>query len=590
MADQVVGLRIESDSTQAVQSIGNIKKELRAAQQEAVALSQKFGETSTEALDAARRVAQLRDTVADTNERIALFDPGAKFQAFGNVLRTVAGGFSALTGAAALFGVESEQVEKTLLKVQSALALTEGLNTIADATKDFQRLSAVISQTSVFQKGLAASTALTSGAFKLFGVSVATTSTAFKALRTAIITTGIGALVIGITLLITKLASLKSNTESAADAQERLAESTRRANEAFGEQVDSVNRDIQLKIKRAKIAGATEGEITAIERSAIQQRIDLRSKEITARIKSGLEITELTKANSADINALQDFDLDQQIKRNEKARQDAAKAAQDGAAAALKAREDAKAKAAESKKDAEETRANFIEAQQKLNADSLAQQQEDDENNKAFFDKQIADEIAGLRAVEVYQEELALARLERDRLEKEQFIANAEAKKAAQQSFVNASIGALGALADLVGRQTAAGKVLALAEIAAGTAVGLINALDIAQKSAKATGPAAAFAFPIFYATQAIAVFSAAARARAILSNKGAGGSSAPPSVGASVSAPTIPARAVTGETSLDQQSLNQIGNATARAFVVEADVTNNQERVTRLNRAARLG
>jgi hypothetical protein len=175
-------------------------------------------------------------------------------------------------------------------------------------------------------------------------------------------------------------------------------------------------------------------------------------------------------------------------------------------------------------------------------------------------------------------------------LDKEQFIANAEAKKAAQQSFVNASIGALGALADLVGRQTAAGKVLALAEIAAGTAVGLINALDIAQKSAKATGPGAAFAFPIFFATQAAAVFSAASRARAILSSKNGGGSSTPSSAGASVSAPVIPERAVTGATSLDQQSLNQIGNATARAFVVEADVTNNQERVTRLNRAARLG
>jgi hypothetical protein len=56
------------------------------------------------------------------------------------------------------------------------------------------------------------------------------------------------------------------------------------------------------------------------------------------------------------------------------------------------------------------------------------------------------------------------------------------------------------------------------------------------------------------------------------------------------VTAPSIPQNAITGQTTLDRNSLNQIGNATSRAFVIESDVTNNQERVTRLNRAARLG
>jgi hypothetical protein len=51
---------------------------------------------------------------------------------------------------------------------------------------------------------------------------------------------------------------------------------------------------------------------------------------------------------------------------------------------------------------------------------------------------------------------------------------------------------------------TAAAKAAALAEIAIGSAIGLINGLDIAQKSAKG-GPAAAF-LPIFYATQVAAV------------------------------------------------------------------------------------
>jgi hypothetical protein len=41
--------------------------------------------------------------------------------------------------------------------------------------------------------------------------------------------------------------------------------------------------------------------------------------------------------------------------------------------------------------------------------------------------------------------------------------------------------------------------------------------------------------------------------------------------------------------TRLDQAQVNQIGNAAARAYVVESDVSNGQERINRLNRAARI-
>jgi hypothetical protein len=51
---------------------------------------------------------------------------------------------------------------------------------------------------------------------------------------------------------------------------------------------------------------------------------------------------------------------------------------------------------------------------------------------------------------------------------------------------------------------TAAAKAAALAEIAIGSAIGLINGLDIAQKSAKVRDPL--LHLPIFYATQVAAV------------------------------------------------------------------------------------
>ena len=106
--------------------------------------------------------------------------------------------------------------------------------------------------------------------------------------------------------------------------------------------------------------------------------------------------------------------------------------------------------------------------------------------------------------------------------------AAADAKVAIQLQLVGAIGGAINALSGLFKQGSAAAKTAALVDIAVGTGIGFIQGLDIAQKSAKATGPLAAFAFPIFYATQIAAVLSAASRAKAILKSGGGGGGSAP--------------------------------------------------------------
>jgi hypothetical protein len=79
----------------------------------------------------------------------------------------------------------------------------------------------------------------------------------------------------------------------------------------------------------------------------------------------------------------------------------------------------------------------------------------------------------------------------------------------------------------------------------------------------------------------------------------GGGGGSAPsipaPSAGGSLpginaAAPLSPDRPSAQVFRLDQQSIQGINTATQRAYVVESDITSSQERVSRLNRAARLG
>ena len=111
--------------------------------------------------------------------------------------------------------------------------------------------------------------------------------------------------------------------------------------------------------------------------------------------------------------------------------------------------------------------------------------------------------------------------LEAEKLAEDKVIA--EARMDLQFQLANAIGGAIGQIGNLF---AAASKAAGLAEIAIGTGVGLIQGLDIAQKSAKGTGPAAAFAFPIFYATQIAAVLGAVSQAKSILGTVKGGGSS----------------------------------------------------------------
>ena len=157
----------------------------------------------------------------------------------------------------------------------------------------------------------------------------------------------------------------------------------------------------------------------------------------------------------------------------------------------------------------------------------------------------------------------------------------ADTKKDLQMELVGQVGNAVGAIGDIFEKGTAASKGAALAEIAIGTGLGFINALDIAQKSSKGTGPAAAFAFPIFYASQIAAVLGAVSQAKNILSTvKGGGG-------GGNVPSPTTPSTPAMPPSFniVGQSDTNQLADAIGgqsqkpvQAFVVSGEMTTAQQ------------
>ena len=150
-------------------NLGSLKSQLREAQAEVAKLSEQFGVTSKEAANAARRAAELKDQIEDAKALTDAFNPDAKFKALSSTLGGVASGFAAYQGALGLIGVESKKVEEQLLKVQSAMALAEGINGVTSSIESFKNLGSVIKNSVV---------------------------SAFGSLRAALISTGIGALAV----------------------------------------------------------------------------------------------------------------------------------------------------------------------------------------------------------------------------------------------------------------------------------------------------------------------------------------------------------------------------------------------------------
>lgn len=91
-----------------------------------------------------KEAAKIKERVDDLNESIDLLKPEAKLQAVANIGAGIASGFAAAQGAASLFGSESEDLQKTLLKVQSAMAIAEGVNGLAGLSDGFKVLGNII--------------------------------------------------------------------------------------------------------------------------------------------------------------------------------------------------------------------------------------------------------------------------------------------------------------------------------------------------------------------------------------------------------------------------------------------------------------
>lgn len=293
---------------------------------------------------------------------------------------------------------------------------------------------------------------------------------------------------------------------------------------------------------------------------------DLKNGKITGKQKTALveqlkkdEIAKINEINTKQYVALQKIEEDR-IKEEDAIRK-------------KKEEDDAKAAAAKIKKDQDD---KVKDAKDKLELAKLATE---DENlsgiqKRALLDKQRALNQEYFDKGLIDQATFTKNSQDIDKADTDIKKSENEAKKQLLDSY----LGALDGVANVIGKQTTAGKAISVASA-------LISTYEGIAKGVKLGYP---MAIP--------AVISAAATGFAAVKNilavkvpngGGGGGGSAPitPNLG---SAPLVP-REQTTTTSLTGQTLASMNATASRAYVVESDITSGQQRIERINRAARL-
>lgn len=234
--------------------------------------------------------------------------PQDKIESFARFSNGVVGGFAAATGAMALFGSENQKIEELMVKTQASVSLAMGARAVTE-----ELLQGKIAKRVILEKLSTIQTGIATGAQVAYNVVVGATTGLLKILRVALISTGIGALVVGVGLLIANFdkvskalepltkkildffAPIKAvleylNIIDTEDEKRLQAQSDRSAKRVELFKKEEAARSNQIAI--AKAGGATEKEIAQQEIKLYADRFEAYRRFVADKIKSGQIITE----------------------------------------------------------------------------------------------------------------------------------------------------------------------------------------------------------------------------------------------------------------------------------------------------------
>jgi hypothetical protein len=190
-------------------------------------------------------------------------------QKLGGALGGATAGFELMQGVMGTFGAESAEVEKLLLKVQSAMAISQGVQGVREAIP----------------------------AITAFGTAIKSQAiAALTTLKGALITTGIGALVVALGFAANAMGLFGDSSEDAEKQQKKLDDQLEKTNKRLEDQknlTETVSQTLDNRVRRelidAKKRGASEAELNKIQKEGLKDRIRLLEQEEKATLKLYLQ-------------------------------------------------------------------------------------------------------------------------------------------------------------------------------------------------------------------------------------------------------------------------------------------------------------
>jgi hypothetical protein len=254
-------------------------KSLKAQYKEAVAELQKvsaqYGETSQQAINAAKAAADLKDQIGFSKDLVDSFNPDAKFNALSKSVGGVLDGFQAFEGALGLVGVESKSLQETMVRLQSVMALSQGLQGLMEAKDSFKQLGTVATD-------------------------------ALKGIRTGLAATGIGLFLVALGTIVAYWDDIKAAVSGVTAEQQKLNEESHKNFETSKEQLSTL--DAQDNV--LKLQGKSEREILNLKIAKVNTAIELGKIELQNVIKTSKAEEEAAIKNYNLTKKIVDFTLD----------------------------------------------------------------------------------------------------------------------------------------------------------------------------------------------------------------------------------------------------------------------------------------
>lgn len=259
--DRLTALASSKPTARVVRQLQTMAIEARAMGPEFAAMADQF----------VKAAGKMQDEIADTRAEIGYFASDTRrLDSLIGGAQAVAAGFGVVEGSMAALGVESEDLQKTMAKLQGVMVLLNSLQTIQNA----------LQAESAFVIGVK------TAAQKIETYVMGQATVAARAYAAAVVATGAGAVLVGLGLIASLFMDIGKKTKDATKETEDFYETQKKKAKEVADAMRGFDDEVIAKaVTNAKRKGLTDKGLRDAEIKAIDAAIAARTKQLNEEEK-----------------------------------------------------------------------------------------------------------------------------------------------------------------------------------------------------------------------------------------------------------------------------------------------------------------